>query len=278
MDYPPNGTPLHFDGPSRNHIPPVPPIHTSWGKYQSGPNPTHFRPPYPNRPHSSMAGYPPMDGGNYGNDGNFGAGRLPRGNMVNQGFSPHFSGYPVHYPTSHIRNPPSQQSLGEISSPLSLRQVLGENLEREIFPGDSILPSMEFTKEEPSSISKQWSAPNVPPPHFTQDNRYFERTSSSMWENTPQSQIVHSVATSSFQRQGEPPLISDLAASWPIWSSPDTSHQPQSPFSPARSHPTNLIPTHEKGWSSGNSPSALVDLMKRLDIAEHIPVLKVHII
>lgn len=163
---------------------------------------------------------------------------------------------------------------------MSLRQVLGEKLEQEIFPGEGV-SSVDFPKDDPSP-SKRWSVSSFPPqistgPNIT--NGTTTTSSSSTWGggagHHPPSR--HSVSVSPFH-QGDT-AISDLAASWPIWTSTvPTPRQPQSPFSPSSSLPTG---TSEDGWSMGGgergAPSQLdlVELMKSLDIAEHIPALKV---
>ena len=272
MDYP---GPFH----TLNHMPPQPPSahHSSWGKFHSM-GQGYRPPPFLSRPHSSMGAYPPqmnngLNGTNYGNEGaGFGNSRLPRLDLSSQSHSNHLNNYPPssrHYSTS---NPTPQHSVSETSSPLSLRQVLGD-LEGEIFPGGET-PTMDFMKEDSPSISKRWSVSSVPPNLSNQElSNHYCQDGSSVWDNSSSHQFRHSVSASPFHQhhqETDQPLISDLAASWPIWTPPlSNQQQSHSPFPPTSSG-------NDKGWSSvpDNPPSDLADLMKRLDIAEHLPTLK----
>lgn len=202
-------------------------------------------------------------------------------------------------PTGYHHAHKNTQSVG--NEPLSLRQVLGEKLEQEIFPGEGA-PSVDFSlKDDTCSPSKRWSVSSFPPQISTGHGGFVNggsSSSSSTWgpggghhpshiNNNAVVNSRHSVTVSPFQ-QGDT-AISDLAASWPIWSSPiPSSRQPQSPFSPSSS--STLPPSGgtnggleggvEDGWGrggTGNSPNDLVELMKSLDIAEHIPALKVNL-
>ena len=154
---------------------------------------------------------------------------------------------------------------------MSLRQVLGEKLEQEIFPGDNNTASVDFpSKDDSPSLSKRWSISSFPPQITTVSN------GTTTWgtnNNNTYPSARHSVTVSPFQQQGDT-TISDLAASWPIWTSPVTT-QPQSPFSPSSA--PSVSSGGDTGWSLSidGTSSELVELMKRLDIAEHIPVLKV---
>ena len=264
--------------------PPPPPahMHSQWGKYHAmGHN---HRPPSYNvaRPHSSMSSFHPTGGGfncsNYGNEERFRDNHHQQQVDFNRGQQPHPSNYPPH---CHYSSPSStsQPSINDTSSPLSLRQVLGD-LEREIFPGGT--PAMDFLKDDLPSISKRWSISAVPPnipSNQEQQYRYQKQGSvpSSVWDNANPS-LRHSVSSPFCHNQQEPdqPLISDLAASWPIWTSPTPDQRSsQSSFFPANSTGNN-----DKGWSSNNTGhnpiTDLADLMKRLDIEEHIPTLQVH--
>ncbi len=268
---PPQAPPPH-GGP-----PPPPHMHSQWGKYHTVGGHNH-RPPSYNvtRPHSSASTYHPISGGfNYGNEERFRDNRHQQVDF-NRG-QPHPSNYPPHCHSS-------QPSLNDTSSPLSLRQVLGD-LEREIFPGGT--PAMDFLKEDSPAITKRWSISTVPPniqpsnreQHHQQQYRYHEQGTghSSVWNNNnnPTHTTHHSIS-SPYQQEPEQPLISDLAASWPIWSSPTAGqHTPQSSFFPANSTGNN-----DRGWSSSNldSPTTITDLsdlMKQLDIEEHISTLQV---
>ena len=258
-----------MDNHTHNH---VSHIHNPWGKFQPvHQNPTQsLRPPYHNHPHSNMGGYhPPMRPTNCG--GNHFGSTMPRENIGNWTSNvppppPPPPGYMSH------RAPPISQSGSDSSLPLSLRQVLGEKLEQEIFPGDGAIPSVDFSKDDSPSVSKRWSISSFPPQISTQNLSNGLSNESSTWGTNYH---VHQPIPA-FQ-QGDT-TISDLAASWPIWSSPGPTHQPQSPFSPAGSLPTSISGMEESGWSSSletTPPSDLVELMKSLDIAEHIPALKV---
>jgi hypothetical protein len=116
---------------------------------------------------------------------------------------------------------------------------------------------------ESSTISSSWAPPTIGTTHSPISSR-------------------HSIAVSPFYQPGSSDtVISDLAASWPIWTTPiSSSAQSQSPFSPAGSLSSSRLSltTEETSWSfpvnGTSSQSELVDLMKSLDIAEHIPALK----
>lgn len=255
-----------MDNHTHNH---VSHIHNPWGKFQHvHQNSTQsLRPPYHNRPHSNAGGYhPPVRPTNYGTN-HFGS-TMPRETMGNwtSNVPPPPPGYMSH------KASPISQSGSDSSLPLSLRQVLGEKLEQEIFPGDGAIPSVDFSKDDSPSLSKRWSISSFPPQISTQNLSNGLSNESSTWGNN-----YHTHQPIPAFHQGDT-TISDLAASWPIWSSPGTTHQPQSPFSPAGSLPTSITGMDESGWSSSletTPPSDLVELMKSLDIAEHIPALKV---
>lgn len=166
----------------------------------------------------------------------------------------------VRYPPPNLNKAPPTQSMGDLSM-LSLRQVLGENLEHEIFTSEG--SGMETRKED--TQPKRWSVSSFPP-----------RDSGGTWSNPSHSPHVNTSfpppSSASHPLPGDTPLISDLASSWPIWTSPSSAHQPRSPFSPTGAPPKT---SDTKGWAGHSDDTDLAKLMKQLDIAEHIPVLKV---
>ena len=208
------------------------------------------------------------------------------------------------------RQQPQPQQLASDSnnSPLSLRQVLGEKLEREIFPGEGGL-SMDFKDDSPSH-SKRWSVSSFPP-NFTLENSSSGTARDSSTWGAPSSLTSnhgrHSVVGASPSLRLNDHLFTNLT-SWPIWSNSTTSAiAPPSLFS-------DTLPTSASGGGGGAaagsgggenkdfsnwdhaSPSGggggsqdqqddsesdhdnsadLYTLMRKLDISEHIPALQV---
>ena len=255
-----------FHPPHHHQAPPPPPPHRSH-LYQ-------FRPPPSYGPHPLRS-----TSGNYSNPGS---------NYYEHGNGLQTDSYHTWAPPPLSGYHQSHKSQQSGSEPISLKQVLGEKLEQEIFPGEggsAGLSSADFSsKDDSCSPSKRWSVSSFPPqvssalpPPISNGT-----SSSSGWGTGGggggggHPSARHSVTVSPFQDGGDS-VICDLTSSWPtgIWSSPvPTSRQPQSPFSPSSSLP---VRPPEDGWGVGGTgaQSDLVELMKSLDIAEHIPALKV---
>lgn len=283
MEYPPaNQFPSQPPLAPPPHVPPH--VHSQWGKF----HPNHMPPPFvPRPPHSN---FPPHLGAagfnfsNYRNDDRFSDGH--------RHIEPHPSNYHSQ-PRFSSNNSSSQPAINEISSPMSLRQVLGE-LEGEIFSGGT--PVMDsLMKEESPAISKRWSVSSVTPTVISnpdQPPHIIQGSSSSVW-NPSHSTLRHSVSSPFQQRQHEvdQPLISDLAASWPIWTTPTSSssssdqQQQQQHLSQSASYTPPSSGAVVVAVSSDNSnintnwsnPTDLANLMKQLDIEEHTATLQVHV-
>ena len=269
---PPQHSPGWVGKPFHHHhhqTPPPPPPPQRSHSYQ-------FRPPHSYMPHPLR-----NSSGNYGNAG---GGYYDHGNGPQSDSYHNWAPPPPLPPPGYHQSHKNQQSGTE---PISLRQVLGEKLEQEIFPREGGgVNSVDFPSKDESSPSpsKRWSVSSFPPQVSSSLPPISNGMSSSGWNmggggggGGPSAR--HSVTVSPFQDGGDNSVISDLTSSWPtgIWSSPvPTSRQPQSPFSPSAS---SLPPRTEDGWgvggTGGGAQSDLVELMKSLDIAEHIPALKV---
>ena len=268
---------MDYQGGSHGHLPPpsAPPTHhAQWNKFHSPVNHAHRPPPYLPRPHSGVPNFPPCpNGGGFGYHGNEGFGDTRHRQM-----DPN-SAHPSVYPQCRFSSPnsTSQPSINDTST-LSLRQVLGD-LEPEIFSGGT--PTMDFVKEESPSIAKRWSISSVPPNMPGHDSPYNYHGTSSVWTSSGHT-LRHSVSSpfrQNSQQQNDQPLISDLAASWPIWTTPSSSssNEFQSVTSCASGYPPNScggnVAGNDEGWASQGSD--LADLMKRLGIEEHTPTLQV---
>lgn len=237
-------THTHHQPPISNNYPPLPQSHSRTHPY----TPVPMFPPKPMRQFSSQSVH----------------------------LQPWTTPTTPHIPGNKVRNYDS-------GSQLSLREVLGENLEKEIFPSDGDSIGINIKDDPPITGRQRWSVSSFPP----QLNSTAVGPASGLFPGGggawSSSVSAHQHGRHSVAGMEGTMLGSDQ--SWPAWSGA-LSQQPYGfnslPSLGADSHWSPLPGQEFEGGVAGETRAEVMpeqvdldELMKNLDIAEHLPVLRV---